>query len=51
MSAQQNMKTRQARTETTLLMIWLTSLGMIEKTLKRRLKKEIFITVKRYCID
>ena len=46
MSAQQNTKTRRARTQTTLLMIWLTSLAMIEKTLKHRLKKEIFITVK-----
>ena len=51
MSEHQNPKTIRARTQTTLLMIWLTSLTMIEKTLKRRMKKEKFITVKQYCTD
>ena len=46
MSAQQNKKTRRATTQTTLFLIWLTSLAMIEKGSKRRLKKEIFIIVK-----
>ena len=46
MSAQQNKKTRQATTNSALFVIWLTSLAMIEKRSKRRLKKEIFIIVK-----
>ena len=46
MGAQQNAKTRRATTRTTLLLIRLTSLAMIEKISKRRLKKEIFIIVK-----
>ena len=46
MGAQQNTKTRRATTRTTLLLIRLTSLAMIEKISKRRLKKEIFIIVK-----
>ena len=39
-------KTRQVTTQNTLFLIWLTSLLMIEKRSKRRLKKEIFIIVK-----
>ena len=46
MSAQQNIKTRRATTQTTLFLIWLTSLAMIEKRSKKYLKKEIFIIVK-----
>ena len=45
-SAQQNKKTRRATTHTTLFLIWLTSLAMIEKRSKKYLKKEIFIIVK-----
>ena len=44
--AQQNTKTRQATTQTTLFLIWLTTLAMIDKRSKHRLKKEIFIIVK-----
>ena len=46
MSSQQNNKTRQTTTQTTLFLIRLTSLAMIEKRSKRRLEKEIFIIVK-----
>ena len=42
----QHSKIRRATTHTTLFLIWLTSLAMIEKRSKRRLKKEIFIIVK-----
>ena len=45
-SAQQNTKTRRATAQTTLFLIWLTSLAMIKKRSKRRLIKEIFIIVK-----
>ena len=45
-SAQQNKKPRRATTQITLFLIWLTSLEMIEKRSKRRLKKEILIPVK-----
>ena len=45
-NVQQNKKTRRAITHNTLFLIWLTSLAMIEKRSKRRLKKEIFIIVK-----
>ena len=45
-SAQQNTKTRWATTQTTLFLIWLTSLVMIKKWSKRRLKKAIFKIVK-----
>ena len=50
-SAQQNTKTRQATTQTTLFLIRSTFLAMIEKRSKRRLKKEIFIIVKIYYTD
>ena len=45
-SAQQNRKTRRATTHSSLFLIWLTSLVMIEKRSKHRLKKEIFMIVK-----
>ena len=46
MSAQQFTKTRRAATQTTLFLVSLISLAMIEKRSKRRLKKEKFIIVK-----
>ena len=46
----ENKKTRQVTTQTTLFLIWLTSLSMIEKRSKRRLKKEIFIIVKNIAL-
>ena len=45
-SAQQNKKTREATTQTTLFLIWLTFLAMTKKRSKRRLKKETFKIVK-----
>ena len=44
-TAKQEIKTMPARTQTTLPRIRLTSLAMIEKISKRRLKKEILIIV------
>ena len=45
-SAQQNKKARRATTQTTLFLILLTSLTMIQKRSRQRLKKEIFTIVK-----
>ena len=45
-NAQQNTKIRRAATQTTLFLISLISVAMIDKRSKRRLKKEIFIIVK-----
>ena len=41
-SAQQNKKTRRATIQTALFLILLTSLTMIQKRSRQRLKKEIF---------
>ena len=46
MSAQRNTKTKGATKQTTLFLIGLTFLAMIEKSSKHKLKKEIFIFVK-----
>ena len=45
-TAKHRLQHRRATTHTTLFLILLTSLAMIEKRSKRRLKKEIFIIVK-----
>ena len=42
-TAKQQKQARQATTHTTLFLIWLTSLAMIEKRSKRRLKKFIIV--------
>ena len=48
-SAQQNTKTRRATTQTTLFLIWLTFLAMIEKGSEHRLKKiYVFVFVKNF---
>ena len=46
MSAQENIKTRRAATQTTLFLICFSFLAIIEKRSKRRLKIEIFILAK-----
>ena len=43
--------TRRITTQTILFLIWLTSLTMIKKISKRRLKKEIFIIVKHFVLS
>ena len=50
MSAQKNTKTRRATTPTTLFLISLTFLAIIENRSKRRLIKEVFILVKNVAL-
>ena len=49
-NGQQNTKARWARTQTTLFLIWLIFLAMIEKRSEHRLKKKVYIC-KKYCTD